>query len=54
MPKGLPYFLHSCGNVEKIMGPLIENCAPGGRFAIGPGNSIANYVPFDNLEALRY
>ena len=102
--KGIPYFLHSCGNREKIMDSLIEDvkidgihsfedviisaaeckkkygdkiavlggvdldylsrrspeevrryirkliddCAPGGRFAVGSGNSIANYVPIDN------
>jgi len=112
--KSLPYFLHSCGNIEEIMdsliedvkidgkhsfedvinpaadfkrkygdkiavlggvdmdylsrlGPdevrgyvrkLIEDCAPGGRFAVGTGNSIANYIPLENYltmldEALK-
>ena len=112
--KSLPYFLHSCGNLEEIMEPLIEDakidgkhsfedviiraadfkrkygakiavlggvdmdylsrysvdevrryvrkliedCAPGTRFAVGAGNSIANYVPIENYltmldEALR-
>ena len=102
--RSLPYFLHSCGNVEKIMDSLIEDvkidgkhsfedviipaadfkrkygdkiaviggvdmdylsrrspdqvrhyvrkliedCAPGGRFAVGSGNSVANYVPIEN------
>jgi len=37
---------------------LIENCAPMGRFAVGAGNSVANYVPIENYltmidEALR-
>jgi len=111
---GLPYFLHSCGNLEAIMPDLIERvgidakhsfedaitpiadfkrrwgdrigvlggvdidkltrlapddlrvhvrgvidaCAPGGRFAIGSGNSIPDYVPVENYltmidEALR-
>jgi uroporphyrinogen decarboxylase len=111
---GIPYILHSCGNVEKIMEYLIENvgidakhsfedaiipivefkrrygdrigvlggvdvdkltrldtdslrtyvrgiideCAPGGRFAIGSGNSIPDYIPVENYlvmidEALR-
>lgn len=110
----LPYFLHSCGNLEKIMDSLIENvridgkhsfedviipaadfkrkygdriavlggvdmdylsrhstdevrryvrkliedCAPGGRFAVGSGNSIVNFIPIENYltmldEALR-
>lgn len=112
--KGLPYFLHSCGNVEEIMEDLIEDvgidgkhsfedtilpvaqfkarygdriavlggvdvnvlgsgtpdqvrtcvrriieaCAPGGRYAIGSGNSIPSYIPVENYltmldEALR-
>lgn len=102
--RGLPYFLHSCGNVEPIMGDLIEDvkidgkhsfedviipivefhkkyhtriaslggvdvnvlasatpselrkyvrhivdsCAPLGRFALGSGNSIPNYIPLEN------
>jgi len=111
---GLPYFLHSCGNVEKIVPDLIDDvkidakhsfedaiipipefkkrygdrigvlggvdvdkltrldptrlrkhvrgiidqCAPGGRFAIGSGNSIPDYIPVENYltmidEALR-
>jgi uroporphyrinogen decarboxylase len=112
--KGLPYVLHSCGDLEAIMKDLIEdvgidakhsfedvimpapefqrrygnrvaalggvdmhvlssaepedlrqyvrnlidNCAPMGRFAVGAGNSVANYVPVENYltmidEALR-
>jgi uroporphyrinogen decarboxylase len=111
---GLPYFLHSCGNLGEIMPDLIddvkidarhsfedaimpmaefkkrwgdqiavlggvdidkltrlspeqlrvyvrkiiEDCAPGGRFAIGSGNSIPDYVPVENYltmldEALK-
>ena len=101
---GLPYFLHSCGNVEAIVPDLIDDvgidakhsfedaivpiaefkrrwgdrigvlggididrltrlepqalrryvrevidaCAPGGRFALGSGNSIPDYVPVEN------
>ena len=111
---GLPYFLHSCGNVEAIVPDLIERvgiqakhsfedaitpiaefkrrwgdrigvlggvdldklarlepaalrryvrgiidaCAPGGRFALGSGNSVPDYIPVENYltmidEALR-
>jgi len=111
---GLPYFLHSCGNVEALMPDLIERvgiqakhsfedaivpiaefqrrwgdrigvmggvdvdklsrlapddlrryvrgiidaCSPGGRFVIGSGNSVPDYVPVENYltmvdEALR-
>jgi uroporphyrinogen decarboxylase len=101
---GLPYFLHSCGNLNEIMPYLIndvkidarhsyedaitpisefkkkwgdkigvlggvdidkltryspeqlrvyvrkiiDDCAPGGRFAIGSGNSIPDYIPIEN------
>ncbi len=101
---GLPYFLHSCGQVADIMDDLIDDvgidakhsfedaitpvaefkrkygdrigvlggvdmdkfarlsppelrryvrgiiddCAPGGRFAIGAGNSMPEYIPLDN------
>jgi len=112
--KSIPYFLHCCGNLEKIIDSLIEDvkidgkhsyedaimsatdfkrkygdkiaviggvdmdylsrrspdevrgyvrkliedCAPGGRFAVGTGNSVANYVPLENYltmvdEALK-
>ena len=112
--KGIPYFLHSCGNVEAIMESLIEDvkidgkhsfedvimpaavfhqkygnriatlggvdmdyisrhtadevrqyvrdliesCSSMGRFAVGTGNSIANYIPLENYltmldEALK-
>jgi uroporphyrinogen decarboxylase len=106
--RGVPYFLHSCGNVMKIMPDLIETvgidgkhsfedaiipvekfqemfsdkiavlggmdvnflakatqdqirtrvqnilevCAPRGRFAIGSGNSIPDYVPIENYLAM--
>jgi uroporphyrinogen decarboxylase len=111
---GLPYFLHSCGNLARVHDDLIEDvkidakhsfedailpaerfkqaygdrigtlggvdldvlarrspeqvrkyvrgkieaCAPGGRFAIGSGNSIPDYIPVENYltmidEALR-
>ncbi len=102
--KGLPYFLHSCGQISKIIPDLIDDvkidarhsfeeaitpvadfkktwgsrlgvlggvdidrltrlagddlrkyvrkiiddCAPGGRFAIGSGNSIPDYIPVEN------
>lgn len=105
---GLPYFLHSCGNLHAIMPDLVETvgidgkhsyedaimpvaefqaaygdriavlggidvdllargrpaevrrgvratieaCDPRGRFAIGSGNSIPNYVPVENYLAM--
>jgi len=63
--KGLPYFLHSCGDVDmdylsrqspdeirRYVRKLIEDCLPGGRFAVGAGNSVANYVPIENYFAM--
>jgi uroporphyrinogen decarboxylase len=105
---GLPYFLHSCGNLETVIDSLIddaridgkhsyedaiipveqfqerygdriavlggvdinrlsagtpdevrghtryliETCGPRGRYAIGSGNSIPSYVPFENYLAM--
>lgn len=31
---------------------LIDNVAPGGGFALGSGNSIANYIPLENYKAM--
>ncbi|MEW6356021.1 MAG: uroporphyrinogen decarboxylase family protein [Planctomycetota bacterium] len=31
---------------------LIERCAPGGGWALGSGNSIANYIPVENFVAM--
>ncbi|MGD9146633.1 MAG: uroporphyrinogen decarboxylase family protein [Anaerolineae bacterium] len=106
--QGLPFILHSCGNLERIMDGLIdevgidakhsfedtimpmpevkaaygdrvgllggvdmhllaagtpdqvraasrramEDCAPGGGYAFGSGNTIANYVPLQNFLAM--
>lgn len=106
--KGMPYFLHSCGNIMAIMDDLIDDvkidgrhstedvilpvpefkkrvypriaalggvdinrlaqgreadvrayvrgilasCMPGGKYAIGSGNSIANYIPVANYLAM--
>ncbi|MCL2058309.1 MAG: hypothetical protein FWH01_04520 [Oscillospiraceae bacterium] len=105
---GLPYILHSCGNLDEIMDDLIDHvgidarhsyedkiipvgefkrkygsrvavlggvdmnflctrsegevreyvarvldeCMPGGGYALGSGNSLANYVPIDNIHAM--
>jgi uroporphyrinogen decarboxylase len=104
---GRPYFLHSCGNIEKIMGDLVDDVGidgrhsfedaiepveefyrrwgdktavlggvdvdflcrrgedairarvreildvcQGGRYALGTGNSVANYIPLDSYLAM--
>jgi len=38
--------------VRKHTRMLIEKCAPGGGWTLGSGNSIANYVPVNNLLAM--
>ncbi|MGD2039201.1 MAG: uroporphyrinogen decarboxylase family protein [Anaerolineae bacterium] len=106
--QGLPFILHACGNLERVMDDLIDDvgidakhsyedailpmvevkarygqrmcilggldmhllasgspeevraathqvigdCAPGGGFALGSGNTIANYVPLENYFAM--
>ena len=105
---GLPFILHACGNLERVMNDLIDDvgidakhsyedvilpmaevkaqygkrigilggvdmniltlgpeeriratarqaiadCAPGGGFAFGSGNTIANYIPLNNYLAM--
>lgn len=36
------------GNSRKYVRKILEECMPGGRYALGAGNSIANYVPIKN------
>ena len=31
---------------------VLEQCAPGGGYALGSGNSVANYVPVRNFLAM--
>ncbi|HEY3284474.1 MAG TPA: uroporphyrinogen decarboxylase family protein [Armatimonadota bacterium] len=105
---GRPYLLHSCGNLEAILGDLLDDvcidgkhsfedtvelvtdakarygdriallggldvdflcraseaqvrdrvrhtlavCQPGGRYCLGTGNSVANYIPLNNYLAM--
>lgn len=44
--------------LRKYVRKVIDDCAPGGRFAVGSGNSIPDYIPPENFlimidEALR-
>jgi uroporphyrinogen decarboxylase len=39
-------------DVRKHTRMLIERCAPGGGWALGTGNSVANYVPVKNFLAM--
>ncbi len=45
-------------DLRKYIRQMINECAPGGRFAIGAGNSVTSYIPVENYltmidEALR-
>lgn len=49
---------YSPEDLRKYVRRIIDKCLPGGRFAIGAGNSIPEYVPLENYltmldEALR-
>ncbi len=49
---------HSPDEVRRYVRKLIDDCAAGGRFADGTGNSVANYIPVKNYltmldEALK-
>ena len=35
-------------NLRKYIRDILNECVPGGRYALGSGNSIANYVPVKN------
>ena len=35
-------------NLRKYVRNILNECMPGGRYALGSGNSIANYVPVEN------
>ena len=44
--------------LRRYVRQLIDDCSPGGHFAIGAGNSIPSYIPIENYltmldEALR-
>ena len=34
--------------LRRYIESILENCAPGGGYAFGSGNSIANYIPLEN------
>ena len=42
--------LTSCGEADlrRYVRKVIDACAPGGRFALGAGNSIPSYIPVEN------
>lgn len=48
------HVLSSCsaGEVRDYTSKVIADCAPGGGYALGTGNTVANYVPLDNFLAM--
>jgi uroporphyrinogen decarboxylase len=40
------------GDLRAYVRSVIEQCAPGGRFAVGAGNSIPSYIPMRNYFTL--
>lgn len=38
--------------VRRYTRKVIEDCAPGGGWALGSGNSVANYIPVENFLAM--
>ena len=46
--------LASCNEreVREYVRKIIGECLPKGRFALGTGNSVANYIPINNYLAM--
>lgn len=43
---------HSEDEVRAYTRRVIEACAPGGGYALGTGNTVANYIPIQNYKAM--
>lgn len=43
---------HSAEEVARYSRKVLKECAPGGGYALGSGNSVANYVPVENYFAM--
>ena len=39
-------------DLRKYVRDILDACMPGGRYAVGSGNSVANYVPAENYLAM--
>jgi len=40
------------GKLRRYVRKVLEGCAPGGGYALGSGNSVADYVPLENFLAM--
>ena len=43
---------HAEEEVRKYVCRVLGECAPGGGYALGSGNSVANYIPVENYLAM--
>ena len=43
---------HSAEEVRAYTRQVIEACVPGGGYALGTGNTVANYIPIQNYVAM--
>jgi len=44
--------MHDEGDVREYVARVLGECMPGGGYALGSGNSLANYVPIPNIHAM--
>lgn len=52
---GIDVHVLASGTVDEVKAytrRVIEQCAPGGGWALGSGNSVANYIPVENFLAM--
>jgi uroporphyrinogen decarboxylase len=40
------------GELREYVADIVKCCAPGGGYALGTGNSVANYIPLQNYKAM--
>ena len=38
--------------LRKYIRDIIDHCGPNGRYMLGSGNTIANYVPLENYKIM--
>ena len=38
--------------LRRYIRSILDQCVPGGRYALGTGNSVTNYVPLENYFVL--
>jgi uroporphyrinogen decarboxylase len=52
---GVDMHLLAVGSEEEIRKrtrQILDTCAPGGHYVLGTGNSVANYIPLNNYQAM--